>query len=234
MAAESAGVSFMNKEQQQAFWGTIGVLHELNVLPYIMLIGSWAEYLYPYLFDSEFEPNIRTRDIDFFYRNLKLPDKPVKFVEAMKQNGFLYEVDTISEVAKFFKEDLLEIEFLTKVIGSGSQSVYLIKGLGIKAEGLRIINILDDYATEVTVNGYTIAVPLPAAYVVQKLLANPTRVPASKKEKDIASVLNLLPHIIKSEKHKQDLQRVILSLSSKQRKVLDEVTKANHIDFEFC
>ncbi len=229
MAAESAGVSSMNQEQQQAFWDTIETLHELDILPYIMLIGSWAEFLYPYLFDSEFEPNIRTRDVDFFYRNLKLPDKPVRFVEAMKQNGFLYQVDTISEVARFYKEDLLEIEFLTKVIGSGSQSVYLIKGLGIKAEGLRIINILDDYATEVTCNGYTITVPLPAAYVVQKLLANPTRVPASKKEKDIASVINLLDHINASEQHRKDLNLVLSGLTEKQRSVLDKVVKENDI-----
>lgn len=165
-----------------------------------------------------------------FYRNLKLPDKPVKFVEAMKQNGFLYQVDTISEVARFYKEDLLEIEFLTKVIGSGSQSVYLIKGLGIKAEGLRIINMLDDYATEVMRNGYKITVPLPAAYVVQKLLANPTRVPASKKSKDIASVLNLLDHIKVSEKHRQDLNLVLSGLTEKQRAVLDKVVKENNID----
>jgi len=197
-----------------------------------MLIGSWAEYLYPLLFESEFEPNIRTRDIDFFYRNLKLPDKPIRFVEAMKQNGFLYDVDRISEIAKFYKEDLLEIEFLTKVIGSGAQSSYLIRALGIKAEGLRIINILDDFATEVMKNGYRVIVPLPSAYVVQKLLANPTRVPANKKEKDIAAVINLLEHIKASEKHRQDLHHVIDSLTVKQRKVLDEVTNQYHIQLE--
>ena len=121
----------MNKEQEQAFWDTIKVLHELDILSHVMLIGSWAEYLFPMLFETEFEPNIRTRDIDFFYRNLKLPNKPVRFVEAMKKNGFLYDVDSISEVAKFYKEDLLEIEFLTKVFGSGARSVYLIAGLEI-------------------------------------------------------------------------------------------------------
>ena len=220
----------MNKEQEQAFWDTIKVLHELDILSHVMLIGSWAEYLFPLLFVTEFEPNIRTRDIDFFYRNLKLPNKPVRFVEAMKKNGFLYDVDSISEVAKFYKEDLLEIEFLTKVFGSGARSVYLIAGLGIKAEGLRIINILDDFATEVTQNGYTVIVPLPSAYVVQKLLANPTRVPASKREKDIASVVNLLDHIKASEKHRQDMQKVIATLTPKQRKVLDSVTQANRFE----
>jgi hypothetical protein len=220
----------MNKEQEQAFWDTIKVLHELDILSHVMLIGSWAEYLFPLLFVTEFEPNIRTRDIDFFYRNLKLPNKPVRFVEAMKKNGFLYDVDSISEVAKFYKEDLLEIEFLTKVFGSGARSVYFIAGLGIKAEGLRIINILDDFATEVSQNGYTVIVPMPSAYVVQKLLANPTRVPASKREKDISSVVNLLDHIKASEKHRQDMQKVIATLTPKQRKVLDSVTQANRFE----
>jgi hypothetical protein len=222
----------MNQEQEQAFWDTIKVLHELDVLSHVMLIGSWAEYLFPQLFETEFEPNIRTRDIDFFYRNLKLPNRPIRFVEAMKQNGFVYDVDCLSEVAKFYKEDLLEIEFLTKVIGSGAETSYLIRALGIKAEGLRIINILDDFAAEVTQNGYTVIVPTPSAYIIQKLLANPTRVPANKKEKDIASVLNLLDHIKASEKHRNDLNRVISSLTAKQKKVLDEVTKTYKIDLE--
>ena len=220
----------MNREQEQAFWDTIKVLHELDVLPHIMLIGSWAEYLFSSMFETDFDPNIRTRDVDFFYRNLNMPSKPIRFVESMKRNGFLYDVDMVSEVARFYKEDLLEIEFLTKVIGSGSQSSYMIRALGIKAEGLRVINLLDDFATEVKRNGYSIIVPLPAAYVVQKLLANPTRVPASKKEKDIAAVTNLLDHIRASEKHRQDLERVIATLTPKQRKVLDSVAQANYIE----
>lgn len=220
----------MNKEQEQAFWDTIKVLHDLDILPHIMLIGSWAEYLFSSMFETEFDPNIRTRDIDFFYRNLNMPNKPIQFVEAMKRSGFLYEVDMVSEVARFYKEDLLEVEFLTKVIGSGTQPSYLIRALGIKAEGLRVINILDDFAAEVTKNGYTVTVPLPSAYVIQKILANPTRVPANKKEKDIAAVINLLEHIKASDKHQLDLQRVIASLTPKQRRILDSVTQSNHIE----
>ena len=158
-----------------------------------------------------------------------MPNKPIRFVETMKRNGFLYDVDMVSEVARFYKEDLLEIEFLTKVIGSGTQSSYLIRALGIKAEGLRVINLLDDFATEVMRNGYTVIVPLPAAYVVQKILANPTRVPAIKKEKDLVAVNNLLEHIKLSEKHRKDLERVIAALTDKQRKVLDVVTSQNGI-----
>ena len=40
------------------------------------------------------------------------------------------------------KEDLLELEFLTRVLGSGSDKRMEIKPLGIVSEGLRVINIL--------------------------------------------------------------------------------------------
>ena len=39
----------------------------------VMIIGSWAEYFYPLLFKTDFIPNIRTRDVDFFYRNINIP-----------------------------------------------------------------------------------------------------------------------------------------------------------------
>ena len=63
----------MTKEQQAAFWQTIKVFDDIGLLPYVMIIGSWAEYFYPMLFDTDFIPNLKTRDIDFFYKNINLP-----------------------------------------------------------------------------------------------------------------------------------------------------------------
>ncbi len=74
-----------------------------------IIIGSWTEYLYPQLFETDFMPNIRTRDVDFF-----------------------------------IEEDLLELEFLTRVIGAGRKNQNNIKSLGMKAEGLREINFVPD------------------------------------------------------------------------------------------
>ena len=37
----------MTKEQEAAFWQTIKAFNELGILANIMIIGSWAEYLYP-------------------------------------------------------------------------------------------------------------------------------------------------------------------------------------------
>lgn len=69
------------------------------------------------------------------------------------------------------------------VHGSGRDSVYSICSLNIKSECLREINIIADYTFENRKNGLLILLPEPAVYVVQKILASPTRVPALKKRK---------------------------------------------------
>ena len=59
----------MRKEQEAAFW----LIKEIGLLQHVMIIGSWAEYLFPSLFETDFMPNLKTRDVDFFYRNINIP-----------------------------------------------------------------------------------------------------------------------------------------------------------------
>lgn len=63
----------MRKEQEAAFWLTIKAFKEIGLLQHVMIIGSWAEYLFPSLFETDFMPNFKTRDVDFFYRNINIP-----------------------------------------------------------------------------------------------------------------------------------------------------------------
>lgn len=65
----------MDIDQELAFWETIKILDEKHVLPCVMVIGSWAEYIYSYYFESNYQPNIRTRDVDFLYPNIRKPIK---------------------------------------------------------------------------------------------------------------------------------------------------------------
>lgn len=119
----------MEKSQEDAFWDTIKAFDELNILENIMIIGSWAEYLFPPLFDTDFIPNIRTRDVDFFYRNINIPTERVPLILKLEEYGFVHSADPYSEVSKFYKEDLLELEFLTRVMGSGGKNQYTIRAL---------------------------------------------------------------------------------------------------------
>ncbi len=94
-----------------------------------MVIGSWAEFLYAYYFNSEFLPNIRTRDIDFLYPNIRKPAKPVQLERKMVEAGFTIARDTLTEVVKMFKEDLLEIEFITRQVGASGKGYLDIPGI---------------------------------------------------------------------------------------------------------
>ena len=222
----------MTKEQENAFWQTIKVFNEIGLLQHVMVIGSWAEYLYPSLFETDFVPNLKTRDVDFFYRNINIPKEKIPLIEKLKEIGYVY--DEVDGISRFYKEDLLELEFLTRVLGAGVEGKMKIKPLGITSEGLRVINILASFACEVektlpTGELVKINVPEPAVYVVQKILTNPIREPPEKKAKDIAAVKELLYHIEKSEMHMLKLKEVFLTLSAKQRKTLKQVCEENKI-----
>ena len=216
----------MTKEQESAFWDTIKAFKELGILQNIMIIGSWAEYLYTDLFKTDFYPNLRTRDVDFFYRNINIPKEKIPLIHKLKEIGYVY--DEVDGISRFYKEDFLELEFLTKVLGAGTEGKIKIEPLGITSEGLRVINILSDFACTVEKildNGlsYEITVPEPAVYVLQKILTNPTRQPEEKKLKDMSAVQELLYHIKKDEYHSMKLREVHNSLSKKQLKTLESV-----------
>ena len=205
-------------EQQSAFWDIIEVFNKEGLLPYVMLIGSWAEYIYQYYFQSDFRPNLRTRDVDYLYINLKKPQESmVGLFDKMREKEFIYVEDALSGIGKFVKEDLLELEFITRVFGKG-QSTNMIPSLNIKAEGLREVNMLADYPLTLECNEYMITVPEPEAYILQKLFANPTRKPEFKKEKDIQAIRELLPHINKSR-----IRQLLDNLSRKEQQTINTV-----------
>lgn len=130
----------MHKEQEKIFWQIVGSLHELNLLYHVMIIGSWAEYLYSFYFQSDFHHNLLTRDLDLFFININKPNQKIDLVESFSKFGLIYQEDPINGVGKFYKENLIEVEFLTRSMGSGFDN-HTIKSIGIKSESLRSINI---------------------------------------------------------------------------------------------
>ena len=208
--------------QQLAFWDTISIFRNEGLLPYVMLIGSWAEYIFQHHLATGYQANLKTRDVDFLYPNLNRPqNQQIRIVERMEEKGFIYVVDRLSGVGKFIKEDYLELEFITRVLGEG-QPVNKIPSLNIKAEGLREVNMLARYPLAVECNGFSITVPEPEAYILQKLFAYPTRKPEYKKEKDIQSVKELLRHI-----NIDRLKRIYSDMPKKSQKTISK-TKAEH------
>jgi len=64
----------------------------------------------------------------------------------------------LTGVGKFHKENVLEIEFLTRSIGKSANTTK-IPSIGITAESLRAVNLLADYPLELDCRDYIVTVP---------------------------------------------------------------------------
>ena len=57
-------------------------------------------------------------------------------IKAFKEIGYVY--DDVDGILRFYKEDLLELEFLTRVLGAGTEGRMSIKPLGITSEAYEL------------------------------------------------------------------------------------------------
>ena len=218
----------MDIRQEKIFWETIKVFHEEKLLPHIMIVGSWAEYIYSYYFTTNFTPNLKTRDLDFLYKNINRPSNKIDIMAKLKEQGFVYREDVLTGVGKFHKDNALEIEFLARSVGKGSATVK-IPSIGIVAESLRAMNLLAEYPLELDCEGYILIVPEPSAYVLQKLYINPMR-EQDKQKKDIRAIRTLLEHIKESESDNAKLNIIFDKLHKNHQKQILEIAEKNFIE----
>ena len=215
--------NLVNK-QRSVFWEVIDVFDKQELLPYVMLMGSWSEYIYQHYYLNNFKPNIMTRDVDFLYRNLNRPGIKIEIVNALEKIGFSCEIDRLSGIGKFIKEDILSIEFLIRVLGKGNPENRKIPSLGITGIGLRDINMLENYPLALECDKFTVVVPEPEAYILQKLLINPKRNDEEKREKDMRSIQGLMPYI-----QMKRIREILGELTKKQQKTIISVCAENFI-----
>ena len=202
--------------QKETFWEIIETFGQKGVLQHVMLIGSWAEYVYQENgYFINFQANLRTRDVDWLIKNIRRPSDKIDLIETMEEKGFVTEIDYVNGVHKFYKGSDLEVEFLVGEKGKGKMEAYEIEPFGIKAIGLRKMNILLANETSMYCNGFTIKVPTPEAYILHKMVINDDR--KDKQEKDISAILNMYYHIEQSDRAMEMLRRTLDSLTKKQQ-----------------
>lgn len=202
---------------EQLFWQVIEILDNKGLLPHVLVIGSWAEYLYHDYFEGEFTPNIRTHDLDFVIRNIRKPANPVSLAPYLRAQGFLHDVDRVSGVNKFFYEGGFEVEFLAPAYGVGERYIK-VPSLDIISQSIRNLSILLRNPIVVTSHGYELITPEPAAYILQKVLINQER-KGYKQQKDAQSLEWLCQYIAEKPSEVERLQAVFAdSLSKKQQR----------------
>ena len=164
---------------------------------HLILIGSWAEYMYMASgILPDYEAVIRTLDVDFLVKNLRKPNPPMSILGLAKDEGFFVEEDCLTGVTRLLTVDGFEVEFLIAQKGKGQQPA-LKTNLGITAQALRHLELLNSNTITVEYMGINVIVPEPEAFVLHKMIINSER--KDKMEKDQLVINHMYGHLNKEK-----------------------------------
>jgi hypothetical protein len=182
--------------QENEFLRVIKLLNDNDCLKDVILIGSWAEFLYQ---QTSLIPvgttALRTLDVDFLIANIRKPNPPINLEELAEQQGYAVDKHFLLGTTKIQTPSRLELEFLIAQRGAGKEPTYK-TALGVTAQALRNLELLRDNTMPISYFDINIMVPIPEAYVLHKIIINNER-SKSKMEKDRRGILSLFPHINK-------------------------------------
>ena len=204
----------INKTYEQEFYRFLECLRDAGCLEHVVVIGSWAEYLY---YKSGllqgYVPAMQTIDVDFLISNLNRPRNKSELVSIARERGFLYEEERSTGVSRFIGMDNFEVEFLIQQRGSGAEPLPRTK-IGVNAQQLTHLSILNKNQMTVRFERMPVQVPVPEAYVLQKMIVNEQR--GYKREKDIEKIRAIYP-LLDTEEYR----RIKNSLTKKEQKLVD-------------
>ena len=201
------------------------VLDKANLLSNVILIGSWSLLFYKEIF-LNFEPLIRTTDLDFYVPNTKSIKTNGNIIISLKDLNYDLVRDVLTNKSRFISPDGFELEFLTKLTRDNFHCIK-IGDTGIYAESLPYVDIFTGNYIEVIFDGIKVKVASPASYVLQKLLINTER--TEKAEKDINSIKEVLVFIKASQKSISELKELYESLPKSWKKRIERVLVTNNI-----
>lgn len=200
--------------QQKEFLEFIKLLNDNDLLSEVVVVGSWVEYIYEQSgLLKGFDANLRTLDIDFLVKNLRLPNPPASITRLADGAGYDINHDILYGTTKIVTPNRLEIEFLINQKGSGTQRV-MQTNLGVNAQALRHMDIT--LRNTVTIDFLTmqVTIPKPEAYVIHKIVINHDR--KEKQEKDRRAIYRIAPYL-----DKDVFQEVYEGLFKKEKKTVD-------------
>ena len=201
------------------------VLDKANLLSNVILIGSWSLLFYKEIF-LNFEPLIRTTDLDFYVPNTKSIKTNGNIIVSLKDLNYDLVRDVLTNKSRFISPDGFELEFLTKLTRDNFHCIK-IGDTGIYAESLPYVDIFTGNYIEVIFDGIKVKVASPASYVLQKLLINTER--KEKAEKDINSIKEVLVFIKASQKSVSELKELYESIPKSWKKKIGRVLVKNNI-----
>lgn len=186
-------------------------LHKLGVLDNVIIIGSWAAFLYKNYFAKDYGFIPKTTDLDILvpipYRSNKKIDLP----EELKDLNYIVQFSGQKGYIKLGHPEL-SIEFLVPEFGKGHDRPYPLDRLGINAQPLRYVILLLRDVIKIDYKGIKINTPHPAVFILQKLLVLHKRAKEEKKLKDIEIIKTVSNWINQSKNDKRRFKDIFRHL----------------------
>ena len=178
------------KEEFERF---LSCLKEAKCLDYVIIIGSWAEYIYQEsgLLQS-FEATMKTLDLDFLIPNLRKPAKKIDLVKIAAKHQFTYNEHVGDRTSRFYGKDEFEVEFLIQQRGSGALSPVR-SHIGVYPMQLTHLDMLSAFSEKVPYGSFEVWIPWPEAYVAHKMIINNRR--GMKAAADREKIEHLMPYL---------------------------------------
>lgn len=198
-------------------------LYELGILEKVVLIGSWAAFLYKSYFGKGYRFIPKTTDVDIL---VPIPchfRKPIDLPEKLKDLNYIVQFSGQKGYIRLGHPELT-LEFLVPEFGKGSDEPYQLKDLHINAQPLRYVNLLLRDSLNINYQGIDVKVPHPTVFVLQKLLILDKRQKEEKRLKDIEIIKSVLKWINQSSNDKNHMKNIFSRIpSSWQKKIIKQL-----------
>ena len=182
----------MEKKMYELGIKVLDRLERAGVLGRVLLIGSWCMPLYEEYFKGKgILPLIRTRDMEFL---IPLPfrmNQKTDVIELLNDLGFVTDYKGDEGYTLLQHPDLI-LEFIVPARGAESRTPKTINQLGVKAQALRFMDVLEEQPIRVSFAGIAVTIPHPASFALQKLLIARRRKTKDKAAKDRDQAVALL------------------------------------------
>ncbi|MBW1782225.1 MAG: hypothetical protein JRL30_15990 [Deltaproteobacteria bacterium] len=161
-------------------------------MPKIILIGSWCLPMYKDFYFGHHEMSLlRTRDIDFLISRKTQFTTQVDLPALLEDLGFILEHSFPEGYVRLIHPELI-VEFLVPEVGRGSSKPYPLPELGVNAQRLRFLELLEKDTIVVNFSGLKVIIPHPVNFGLHKILVSTRRTEANKKGKDLEAGLEVL------------------------------------------
>lgn len=183
------------KKQNKLVIDVLTRLSTEGVLDHILIIGSWCSHFYKdYFSKQDYNPRIKTRDIDFLVPLRPHFSKQIDLEEVLSSLGF--EIEFFGKGYMKLESEELIIDFLIPEVGPNKEKPVPLPDLKLNAQPLRHLSHLWRDPIEVAMSGITLHLPHPADYAVHKLIIAGKRAGKEKAEKDRVSALEVIQALI--------------------------------------